>query len=77
MTFTNVMESQIKFLICLEPKADSGTPLCLKCMQTRGNWGNQIESKQLFIFYSEIDINGKQNNCLHLTCDSFGGNVHF
>ena len=26
MTFTNVLESQIKFLICVESKADSGTP---------------------------------------------------
>ena len=33
MTFTNVLESQIKFLICVESKAGSGTPLCLT-MQT-------------------------------------------
>ena len=28
-TFTNVLESEIKLLICLESKAGSGTPLCL------------------------------------------------
>ena len=26
MTFTNVLESHVKFLICLESKAGSGTP---------------------------------------------------
>ena len=30
----------IKYLICLESKVGSGTPLCL-IMQTRGSWGNQ------------------------------------
>ena len=29
MTFTNVLESQIKLLICLESKAGSGTPLAV------------------------------------------------
>ena len=33
MTFTNDLENQIKFLICLESKAGSGTSLCLM-MQT-------------------------------------------
>ena len=28
MTFTNDLENQIKFLICLESKAGSGTSLC-------------------------------------------------
>ena len=33
LTFTNDLENQIKFLICLESKAGSGTSLCLM-MQT-------------------------------------------
>ena len=33
MTFTNDLENQIKFLICLESKAGSWTSLCLM-MQT-------------------------------------------
>ena len=48
MTFTNDLENQIKFLICLESKAGSGTSLCLM-MQTI-----KIESKQPLHFYSEL-----------------------
>ena len=35
MTSTNDLESQLKFLACLESKAGSGTPLCLTMQTSR------------------------------------------
>jgi len=43
MTFTNVLESQIKFVICLESsKVGSEISCAYQCGQVGGNWGNQI-----------------------------------
>ena len=50
MTFTNVLENQIEFLICVESK---GLHCVQQCRQFKENWGNQIESEQPFLFYSD------------------------
>ena len=65
MTSTNVLENQIKFLICVESKASQNWDStvfnnlkqavglhCVQCRQLRKNWGNQIESEQPFLFHS-------------------------
>jgi len=46
----NVLESQIKFAICLESKVGSGIFCVYQCRQVGRNWGNQIESKDLSKF---------------------------
>ena len=59
MTFTNVLESQIKFLIYVESKAGSGTTLCL-IMQTIKS--SQIESEkplQCIIYQGSVDCEVK------------------
>ena len=52
MTFTNVLESQIKFVICLESsKVGSEISCAYQCGQVGGNRGNQIESNCSAIQY--------------------------
>ena len=52
MTFTNVLESQIKLLICVNLKQAVGLHCAQQCRQVEGKMSNQIESKQPFLVYS-------------------------
>jgi len=48
MTFTNVLEN----LSIVEMQSRPWDPTVLNDAEEVGNWGNQIESKQPFLFYS-------------------------